>query len=84
MLRPLYVAVVLASLSGPALAKSDLLTIYQEALLNSADLAAAEADALARQEALPQARAQLLPNIGLGAGAARERVDVEGLGSDSY
>ncbi|WP_285258733.1 TolC family outer membrane protein [Halopseudomonas bauzanensis] len=84
MLRPLYAAVVLASLSGPALAKSDLLTIYQEALLNSADLAAAEADALARQEALPQARAQLLPNIGLGAGAARERVDVEGLGSDSY
>ncbi|MCO5786537.1 channel protein TolC [Pseudomonas sp. G11-1] len=84
MLRPLYIAVVLASLSGPALAKSDLLTIYQEALLNSADLAAAEADALARQEALPQARAQLLPNIGLGAGVARERVDVEGLGSDSY
>ena len=84
MLRPLYVAVVLASLSGPALAKSDLLTIYQEALLNSADLAAAEADALARQEALPQARAQLLPQIGLGAGLARERVDVEGLGSDSY
>lgn len=84
MLRPLYVAVVLASLSSPALAKSDLLTIYQEALLNSADLAAAQADALARQEALPQARAQLLPNIGLGAGMARERVDVEGLGSDSY
>ena len=84
MLRPLYVAIVLAGLSGPALAKSDLLTIYQEALLNSADLAAAEADALARQEALPQARAQLLPQIGLGAGAARERVDIEGVGSDSY
>lgn len=84
MLRPLYVAIVLAGLSGPALAKSDLLTIYQEALLNSADLAAAEADALARQEALPQARAQLLPNIGLGAGLAREYVDVDGMGSDDY
>ncbi|PRB84034.1 TolC family outer membrane protein [Pseudomonas sp. MYb185] len=84
MLRPLYVAIVLAGLSGPALAKSDLLTIYQEALLNSADLAAAEADALARQEVLPQARALLLPNIGLGAGVAREHVDIEDRGSDSY
>ncbi|MEJ6656874.1 MAG: TolC family outer membrane protein [Pseudomonas sp.] len=84
MLRPLYVAIVLAGLSGPALAKSDLLTIYQEALLNSADLAAAEADALARQEALPQARALLLPNIGLGAGLAREHVDIDSRGSDSY
>lgn len=84
MLRPLYVAIVLAGLSGPALAKSDLLTIYQEALLNSADLAVAEADALARQEALPQARAQLLPNIGLGAGLAREHIDVDGMGSDDY
>lgn len=84
MLRPLYVAIVLAGLSGPALAKSDLLTIYQEALLNSADLAAAEADALARQEVLPQARAQLLPSIGLGAGVAREHVDIEDRGSDSY
>src|SRR5690554_7629632 len=84
MFRPIYLAVVLAGASGSALAQSDLMTIYQEALLNSADLAAAEADALARQEILPQAKAQLLPNIGLGAGVARERVDVEGAGSDSY
>src|SRR5690554_4711584 len=84
MFRPIYLAVVLAGASGSALAQSDLMTIFQEALLNSADLAAAEADALARQEILPQAKAQLLPNIGLGAGVARERVDVEGAGSDSY
>lgn len=84
MFRPIYLAVVLAGASGSAMAQSDLMTIYQEALLNSADLAAAEADALARQEILPQAKAQLLPNIGLGAGVARERVDVEGAGSDSY
>jgi outer membrane protein len=85
MLRPLYVAVLLAGLSsGHALAKTDLLTVYQEALMNSADLAAAEADTLARQEALPQARSQLLPNVGIGAGAARERFDVDGLGSESY
>src|SRR5690606_28687953 len=77
MFRPIYLAVVLAGLSGPVLAQSDLMTIYQEALLNSADLAAAEADALARHEVLPQARSQLLPSIGLGAGVAREYVDAD-------
>ncbi|HDZ57050.1 MAG TPA: channel protein TolC [Pseudomonas xinjiangensis] len=84
MLRPLFVAVLLAGLSGQALAKTDLLTVYQEALLNSADLAAAAADSLARQEALPQARALLLPSIGLGAGAAREHFEIDGVGSDEY
>ncbi|WVM94084.1 TolC family protein [Halopseudomonas pachastrellae] len=52
------------------------MTIYRQAVLNSADLAAAEADALARQEALPQARSQLLPNLGIGAGAAREDLEI--------
>ncbi len=85
MLRPLYVAVLLAGLSsGQVVAKTDLLTVYQEALANSADLAAARADTLARQEALPQARSLLLPSVGIGAGAARERIDIDGLGSDSY
>lgn len=84
MLRPLFVAVLLGSLSGQVMAKTDLLTVYQEALANSADLAAAEADALARQEVLPQTRALLLPNIGVGAGVAREEIDVDGAGSDSY
>ncbi|MBQ0742398.1 MAG: TolC family outer membrane protein [Pseudomonas sp.] len=84
MLRPLFVAVLLAGLSSHAMAKTDLLTVYQEALANSADLAAAEADALARQEVLPQTRALLLPNIGLGAGVAREEIDVDGAGNDTY
>ncbi len=85
MLRPLFVAMLMAGLtSGHALAKTDLLTVYQEALGNSADLAAAEADSLARQEALPQARSQLLPSIGIGAGASRERIDFDGAGSTSY
>src|SRR5690554_7628892 len=84
MFRPIYLAVVLAGLSAPVLAQSDLMTIYQEALLNSADLAAAEADALARQEVLPQARSLLLPSIGLGAGLAKEYVDIDGVGSDDY
>lgn len=89
MLRPLTLALLLAGMSAHALANSDLLTVYQEALANSADLAAAEAEAMARQEVLPQARSQLLPNIGLGAGASREHVDIDGRGmsgkgSDNY
>lgn len=84
MLRPLYVAIMLAGISGQAVAQADLMTVYQEALLYSADLAAAEADSLARQEALPQARSLLLPNIALGAGVARERLEIEGQGSDTY
>ncbi len=84
MLRPLTLALMLAGLPCAALANTNLLTVYQEALENSADLAAAQADALARQEALPQARSVLLPSIGLGGGAARERVDIDGMGTDSY
>jgi outer membrane protein len=84
MLRPLYVAILLAVASGQVAAQADLMTVYQEALLQSADLAAAQADSLARQEALPQARSLLLPNIAVGAGIARERFEVEGRGSDTY
>lgn len=84
MLRPLFIAFLLAGLSSQAMAKTDLLSVYQEALANSADLASAEADALARQEVLPQTRALLLPNIGLGAGVAREKIEVDGAGNDSY
>ncbi|MEH6564966.1 MAG: TolC family outer membrane protein [Halopseudomonas sp.] len=84
MLRPLFAAVLLAGVSGHVAANTDLMTVYQEALLNNADLAAAQADARARQEALPQARSQLLPNIGLGAGAAREDLQIDGVGGDEY
>lgn len=84
MLRPLFAALLLAGVSGHVAANTDLMTIYQEALLNNADLAAAQADARARQEALPQARSQLLPNIGIGAGAAREDLQIDGVGGDEY
>ena len=84
MLRPLFAALLLAGVSGHVVANTDLMTIYQEALLNNADLAAAQADARARQEALPQARSQLLPNIGIGAGAAREDLEINGVGGDEY
>jgi len=84
MLRPLYVALLLAGASTQVAANTDLMTIYRQAVLNSADLAAAEADALARQEALPQARSQLLPNLGIGAGAAREDLEIDNVGGDEY
>ncbi|MEH6492231.1 TolC family outer membrane protein [Halopseudomonas sp.] len=84
MLRPLFAALLLAGVSSPVAANTDLMTIYQEALLNNADLAAAQADARARQEALPQARSQLLPNIGIGAGAAKEDLEINGVGGDEY
>ena len=84
MLRPLYVALLLAGASTQVAANTDLMTIYRQAVLNSADLAAAEADALARQEALPQARSQLLPNLGIGAGAAREDLEIDNVGGEEY
>lgn len=84
MLRPLTVALLLAGVSAQAAANTDLMTIYQQAVLNSADLAAAEADAMARQEALPQARSQLLPNIGVAAGASRQDLEIDNVGGDEY
>ena len=47
MLRPLYVALLLAGASTQVAANTDLMTIYRQAVLNSADLAAAEAGASA-------------------------------------
>lgn len=47
--------------------RTDLLTVYQEATANNADLAAARADYLARREIVPQARSGLLPNLSAGA-----------------
>ena len=48
-------------------AVSNLLDVYRDAVAHDADLAAAQADYLARREALPQARAALLPNLSAGA-----------------
>ncbi|WP_447589039.1 TolC family outer membrane protein [Aquipseudomonas campi] len=47
--------------------KTGLVTIYNEAVQNNADLAASRADYQARIEIVPQARAGLLPNISGGA-----------------
>ncbi|NWD76451.1 TolC family outer membrane protein [Pseudomonas gingeri] len=51
----------------PLTAKTDLVSVYQEAVSNNADLAAAHANYDAQKEVVPQARAGLLPNLSAGA-----------------
>ena len=71
MLRRLYLAVAVAAASStsvwaaeaPQSNKTDLVSVYQEAVKNNAALAAARADYMARIEAVPQARSALLPNL---------------------
>lgn len=59
---------VQAPLQAPAAgARNDLLQLYREALGNDAGYASARAQQLATQERVPQARATLLPNVGVSA-----------------
>ncbi len=92
MLRRLSLALAVAAASSgfawaeqaPASSKTDLVTVYQEAAANNADLAAARADYQARSEVVPQARAGLLPNLSAGANLSDTRTDVDtSLGSQS-
>jgi outer membrane protein len=53
--------------TAPPSVNTDLVSVYQEAVANNADLAAARADYLARREGVPQARAGLLPSLSAGA-----------------
>jgi outer membrane protein len=52
---------------APLTTKTDLVSVYQEAVDNNADLAAARAQYGAQKEVVPQARAGLLPNLSAGA-----------------
>lgn len=64
--------------------KVNLLAVYQLAVDNNADLAAAHADYKAQSERLPQARAGLLPQIGAGASNSNSRSTVDtSMGSSS-
>ena len=92
MLRRLSLALAVASAfvatawaeQAPPSSKTDLVTVYQEAAANNADLAAARADYAARSEVVPQARAGLLPNLSAGANLSDTRTDVDtSLGSQS-
>lgn len=64
--------------------KVNLLDVYQFAVDNNADLAAAHADYQAQSERVPQARSGLLPQLGAGASntSSRSKVDTN-MGSQS-
>lgn len=55
------------ALAAPMQDRAELMAVYRQAVLHNSDLAAARADYAARQELVPQARANLLPVISTGA-----------------
>jgi outer membrane protein len=62
---------------APISTKTDLVSVYQEAVDNNADLAAAIAQYGAQKEVVPQARAGLLPNLSGGADIANVRTSLD-------
>lgn len=62
---------------APLSSKTDLVSVYHEAVDNNADLAAARADYNARKEVVPQARAGLLPNLSGGAESSSVRTAID-------
>ncbi|NWA00441.1 TolC family outer membrane protein [Pseudomonas gingeri] len=62
---------------APLSTKTDLVSVYQEAVDNNADLAAARADYDARKEVVPQARAGLLPNLSAGASSNNVHTSID-------
>ncbi|WP_263147208.1 TolC family outer membrane protein [Pseudomonas sp. RIT-PI-AD] len=85
MLRRLSLAIAVASAFSGALqaaeaplsARTDLVTVYQDAVKNNADLAAARADLEATREIVPQARSGLLPQISGGASSTDTRTKLD-------
>lgn len=85
MLRRLSLALAVAAAynavawaeQAPQSTKTDLVTVYQEAAANNADLAAARADYQALSEVVPQARAGLLPNLSAGANLSDSRTQID-------
>ena len=89
MLRRLSLAVAVAATTGfawaaqpapaasPLPTKTDLISVYKDAVDNNSDLAAAQADYLARKEAVPQARSGLLPQINAGANVGSNRTSLD-------
>jgi outer membrane protein len=68
----LWAAMMLAAVPGRA---EDLLQIYREAQASDPTIAAAKANWQATQEALPQARAGLLPNASVSGSATENQYD---------
>ncbi|MCK3845727.1 TolC family outer membrane protein [Pseudomonas sp. W15Feb34] len=62
---------------APLSTNTDLVSVYQEAASNNADLAAARAQYGAQKEVVPQARAGLLPNLSAGADSNNVRTQID-------
>ena len=85
MLRKLSLAIAVSCATNamamdtqaPLPSKTDLVSVYHEAVDNNADLAAARADYDARKEVVPQARAGLLPNLSGGAESSSVRTSID-------
>ncbi|MGU9809847.1 TolC family outer membrane protein [Pseudomonas sp. LF052] len=85
MLRKLSLALAVSCVTNgmvwaaeaPLSAKTDLVSVYQEAVNNNADLAAARAQYGAQKEVVPQARAGLLPNLSAGADSNNVRTQID-------
>ena len=85
MLRKLSLALAVSCASNgmawaaeaPLSTLTDLVSVYQEAVDNNADLAAARAQYGAQKEVVPQARAGLLPNLSAGADLNNTRTELD-------
>ncbi|WJM92048.1 TolC family outer membrane protein [Pseudomonas brenneri] len=85
MLRKLSLALAVScatngmvwAVEAPLSTKTDLVSVYQEAVDNNADLAAARAQYGAQKEVVPQARAGLLPNLSAGADINNVRTQID-------
>lgn len=78
----LLVALTGSMLNAQAATEYNLLDVYNLALKNDAQLAAAEADMKATQERVPQSRAALLPSLALTGGTQYNKTSTEGTASD--
>lgn len=65
---------VSTALATPAFA-DDLIGLYREAVIADATFLAIQADTAAQRELLPQARAQLLPNLSFSGSKSKNRTD---------
>lgn len=57
--------------------RATLLEVYHDAVLNNSDIAIDKADYLAKQEAIPQAKAGLFPQISIGSSVESSRVNIK-------
>lgn len=73
------ICVALSALAMPASA-DDLISLYREAMLSDATFLSIRADMEAQREALPQARAQLLPNLSFSGSKSKNTTEKTGPG----